>query len=204
MRRGLLLYGFGLIFYEIWAGSILPYYGGDVHRRRLPVHAPVGRPRRDRRGLGASSAPGIQWWTIERTWDGHSTTWLHNPPTSSPRGLLFDLFVNGTHPLFPWLAFLCAGMILGRVLRTDVVEAGVPRRRGDAVRARDAAVRFAHGGRPHPADAGLWPATTRSTAALHYTASALGTARWRFTVVYTAGDVVPDLTAVQCSAPPAR
>ena len=28
MRRGLLLYGFGLIFYEIWAGSILPYYGG--------------------------------------------------------------------------------------------------------------------------------------------------------------------------------
>ena len=27
VRRGLVLYGFGLIFYEIWSGSILPYYG---------------------------------------------------------------------------------------------------------------------------------------------------------------------------------
>jgi uncharacterized protein len=26
------------------------------------------------------------------------------------------VFVNGTHPLFPWLAFLCAGIALGRVL----------------------------------------------------------------------------------------
>ncbi|HEX3088474.1 MAG TPA: DUF418 domain-containing protein, partial [Ilumatobacteraceae bacterium] len=30
--------------------------------------------------------------------------------------LLFDTFVNGTHPLLPWLAFLCAGMALGRYL----------------------------------------------------------------------------------------
>jgi uncharacterized membrane protein YeiB len=30
--------------------------------------------------------------------------------------LVFDTFVNGTHPLLPWLAFLCAGMILGRYL----------------------------------------------------------------------------------------
>jgi uncharacterized membrane protein YeiB len=30
--------------------------------------------------------------------------------------LLFDTFVNGTHPLLPWMAFLCAGMILGRHL----------------------------------------------------------------------------------------
>jgi uncharacterized membrane protein YeiB len=29
---------------------------------------------------------------------------------------VFDTFVRGTHPLLPWLAFLCAGMALGRLL----------------------------------------------------------------------------------------
>lgn len=45
--------------------------------------------------------------------------WLLQPDTlgtRSPRGLLLDTFVNGTHPLLPWLAFLCAGMVLGRHL----------------------------------------------------------------------------------------
>jgi len=70
--------------------------------------------------IGVSAAlagAGIHWWVIEHRMDGLSVAWLTNPPTSSPRGLLFNAFVNGTHPLFPWLAFLCAGMILGRQLR---------------------------------------------------------------------------------------
>ena len=29
---------------------------------------------------------------------------------------MFDLTVNGTHPLLPWMVFLCAGIVLGRVL----------------------------------------------------------------------------------------
>ena len=28
------------------------------------------------------------------------------------------MFVNGTHPLLPWLAFFCAGIVLGRLLAT--------------------------------------------------------------------------------------
>jgi uncharacterized membrane protein YeiB len=32
---------------------------------------------------------------------------------------VFDVFVNGTHPLLPWFAFLCAGIVLGRVLGTS-------------------------------------------------------------------------------------
>ena len=34
------------------------------------------------------------------------------------------MFVNGTHPLLPWLAFLCAGIVLGRALRVGLVAAG--------------------------------------------------------------------------------
>ncbi len=45
------------------------------------------------------------------------SSWLFNTTGKhSPRGLLFDTFLNGTHPLLPWLAFLCAGMILARHL----------------------------------------------------------------------------------------
>jgi len=60
----------------------------------------------------------IRWWTYERGLDGHATDWLTNPEGRSPRGLLFDVFVNGTHPLLPWLGFFCAGIILGRLLGT--------------------------------------------------------------------------------------
>jgi len=118
IRRGLLLYGFGLIFYDIWPGSILPYYGAmfvvaaALFTLATPIIIAVG--------TGAALAgAGIAWWGTERTMDGRAPTWLYNPPNGSPRGLVFDMFVNQTHPLFPWLAFFCAGIALGRVLRTD-------------------------------------------------------------------------------------
>jgi uncharacterized protein len=116
-RRGLVLYGFGLIFYEIWSGSILPYYGAMfviaafIFTLATPWLVAIGVS-------AAVAGAGIHWWAWERTADGHATSWLTNPPPSSPRGLVFNAFVNGTHPLLPWLAFLCAGMILGRMLRS--------------------------------------------------------------------------------------
>ncbi len=48
--------------------------------------------------------------------DGHDTSWLTRPGQGSVRRYVFDVFVNGTHPLLPWFAFLCAGIVLGRVL----------------------------------------------------------------------------------------
>ena len=49
--------------------------------------------------------------------DGHDTTWLTSPDAGARRaGSLLDVFVNGTHPLLPWLAFFCAGIVLGRLL----------------------------------------------------------------------------------------
>ena len=52
---------------------------------------------------------GLQFTEIERR-TRHSE--------DSIRRYLFDVAINGTHPLLPWLAFLCAGMVLGRVLTT--------------------------------------------------------------------------------------
>jgi uncharacterized protein len=114
-RRGLILYGFGMAFDFIWPGTILPYYGA------LFVLAAVLFALRTRwlitiAAAAASAAWLVRWWRYERELDGHDTSWLTNPGARSPRGLLIDVFVNGTHPLLPWLAFFCSGIVLGRIL----------------------------------------------------------------------------------------
>ncbi len=117
VRRGVLLYAFGYFFDWSWSGTILFFYGAffivgavlfTLRTRWLFV---VG-------ALAAIAAAAIQWWAFEAD---HDTSWLLGGWYSlgtyrSPRRLLFDTFVNGTHPLLPWLAFLCVGMILGRHL----------------------------------------------------------------------------------------
>ncbi len=66
----------------------------------------------------AIAGAGLRGWRLDRELDGHSTDWLLTPGNDSIRRYVFDVAVNGTHPLLPWLAFLCAGMILGRLLTT--------------------------------------------------------------------------------------
>jgi uncharacterized membrane protein YeiB len=114
-RRGLILYGFGMAFDFIWPGTILPYYGA------MFVLATVLFTLRTRwlltiAVLAAAAAWTVRWWRYERELDGHDTSWLTNPGPRSPRGLLIDVSLNGTHPLLPWLAFFCTGIVLGRIL----------------------------------------------------------------------------------------
>jgi uncharacterized membrane protein YeiB len=120
VRRGLLLYGGGFLLDWVWPGTILFFYGATfvvaallftLRTRWLVV---VG-------ATSALAAAAINAWVIDRTLDGRPVDWLTSPgtlTTESPRGLLLDTFVNGTHPLLPWMAFCCAGMVLGRVLPT--------------------------------------------------------------------------------------
>ena len=115
VRRGLVLYGGGLLLDLVWPGTILPYYGAMfvlaaalcVARTRWVIATAIG---------AAVAGAGIAWWKLERRLDGHDTSWLTSPGPRSPRGLLLNVAVNGTHPLLPWLAFFCAGIILGRLL----------------------------------------------------------------------------------------
>jgi uncharacterized membrane protein YeiB len=44
---------------------------------------------------------------------GNLTSWL-SPNPNTPRNLLIRTFLDYTHPVFPWFAFFCVGMILGR------------------------------------------------------------------------------------------
>ena len=115
IRRGVALYAFGYVLDWIWSGTILFFYGALF----LVASALFTLRIRWLIAIGATSslaAAGIQWWAFERAAGGHDTAWLLGPSFRSPRGLVFDTFVNGTHPLLPWLTFLCAGMVLGRLL----------------------------------------------------------------------------------------
>jgi uncharacterized protein len=118
--RGLVLYAFGLGFDLVWPGSILPFYGA-----MFAIAALLFTLRSVWIGaIGAAAAVAgwlVSWWLLERRLDGHGTAWLTDPGERSPRGLVFDLFVNGTHPLLPWLAFFCAGMVVGRLLTAGSV-----------------------------------------------------------------------------------
>lgn len=114
VRRGLLLYSGGLLFDFIWPGSILPYYGvmfmlaAFMITLRIRWLVLIGI-------VAAAAGWMIRWWLYERAVAGHSTAWLTEPGARSPMGLVYDVFVNGTHPLLPWLAFFCAGVVLGRL-----------------------------------------------------------------------------------------
>lgn len=118
VRRGLVLYATGLLVDFIWPGTILPFYGAMFALAALLITL------RSRWvllvGLSAALAGwAINWWLYEQRLDGESTTWLTSPGSRSPMGLVYDVFVNGTHPLFPWLAFFCSGIVLGRILSLE-------------------------------------------------------------------------------------
>lgn len=190
VRRGLILYGFGMAFDFVWPGTILPYYGAlfviaaalfTLRTRWLITIAVVA----------ASAAWLVRWWRYERALDGHDTSWLTNPGPRSPRALLIDVSLNGTHPLLPWLAFFCAGIVLGR---------GLVREWWQPVAVATGFVLFS--------GATLINSTAKSDRALvllsddpfergvAYTMSALGTALLAFTAVWWIAERYRDTTTI--------
>lgn len=113
-RRGVFLFGIGLVLQWIWPGTIIFYYGTYFMLAALMA---VWRTRTLAVSIAliALSAAAISGWQLDRQRQGFSTSWL-SPPLNSPRNLLIRTFIDYTHPLLPWMAFLLAGVILGRHL----------------------------------------------------------------------------------------
>jgi uncharacterized protein len=190
VRRGLLLWVVGLAFDELWPGTILVYYGAmfvvAAALWRLPSVAVAA--------VGVASALAgflLRWFVLERELDGLSTGWL-TEPAGTPLGLVIDVFVNGTHPLFPWLAFLCAGIVLGRLFDK-------PWWRGAAIAlgiALFSVATMASVGATGPRR-GVLLASDPYSRSLVYTASALGTALVAFAAVGALADRFGSSAVVQ-------
>lgn len=113
VRRGFVLYVGGMLLEQWWPGTILPFYGAMFVLAavlwRLSSWA-VGAV-----GVTAALAGwALRWWRLDLTNNGSDADWLFAPAEWSPGDLVFGIFVNGTHPLVPWLLFLCAGILVGR------------------------------------------------------------------------------------------
>ena len=115
VRRGLGLYVLGQLLDVIWPGTIIIYYGAMFAIASLLFTLAT----RWIIMIGIAAALAGWWvslWSFWQVEDGASVAWLRSPASDSIRRYVFDLTVNGTHPLLPWLAFLCAGIVLGRTL----------------------------------------------------------------------------------------
>ncbi len=115
VRRGMALYLLGLLLDIVWPGTIIVYYGA------MFVLAAVLFTLATRwiAAVGAGvviAAWALRAWVVRREADGGDVSWLLDPAPGSVRRVLIDVLVVGTHPLLPWLAFLCAGIVLGRLL----------------------------------------------------------------------------------------
>ncbi len=113
-RRGLFLFTLGYGIEWVWAGTILPYYGAYFLAASIIANWSV----RKLIALGAMStlaAATVEWWRLEQSFQGNLTSWLSPSTPNSPRNLLIRLFIDYTHPLFPWLTFFIAGILLGRI-----------------------------------------------------------------------------------------
>ncbi|MEY2626630.1 MAG: hypothetical protein RJB08_389 [Actinomycetota bacterium] len=115
VRRGVFLFAIGSMFEWVWNGTILPYYGlyfvlASVvvtwSRRNLALLA----------GACATFAAALSMWRFFREQDLHSTSWLSPRFPYTPRNFVFRYFVDYTHPIFPWFAFFCIGLIVGKSL----------------------------------------------------------------------------------------
>jgi uncharacterized protein len=119
-RRGVVLLAGGFVLNWIWPGTILFFYGAYF----IVASWLITLRSRWLLAIGVFSvavAQGLQLWSTEREIDGGNIVWLFTSDagaTRSPRELVLDIFVNGTHPLFPWLGFVCLGMVLGRSINS--------------------------------------------------------------------------------------
>ena len=116
-RRGVLLYVVGFFLNFAWPGTILFFYGAyfliAIALIQLSDRALVGVGT-----LSAVIATVVATWSNWKASRGEYVGWLNTDPVSSLQDLVVRTFFDYTHPVFPWLAFLSAGMIIGRHLGT--------------------------------------------------------------------------------------
>jgi uncharacterized protein len=110
-KRALFLFVLGWAFYPVWPADILHFYGLYLAIGAVVLFAP------DRRLLAlAGAAVAIALVFIVsfdpfQNWDLDDYSYRG---ITSPSGFVRNLFFDGFHPVFPWVAFYLFGMWLGR------------------------------------------------------------------------------------------
>jgi len=112
LARAFFLAVIGWPFLIVWEGDILHFYAAYFLAGAFMFHWKIRYHL-----LFAGILPLLFLLVLpvwERNWDFETLTY-NNIWTA--QGQLMSLFLNGFHPLIPWLAFLAVGMALGRYLQ---------------------------------------------------------------------------------------
>ncbi len=111
LKRALFLFVLGWAFFPIWPADILHFYGLYLAVGALVLFAP------DRRLLSLSLLATVVALAFIVTFDPFENWNLDDysyEGLATPSGFIRNLFFDGFHPVFPWVAFYLFGMWLGR------------------------------------------------------------------------------------------
>jgi uncharacterized membrane protein YeiB len=117
LKRAAFLLVVGLSYYSIWSGDILHFYG---------LYVPIGVLflSVSRKWLQTLSflliiaySASLLFFNYEAGWDWNT---LEYTDFFTVNGFFRNLFLNGFHPVFPWIAFLLTGIWIGRINFNDV------------------------------------------------------------------------------------
>lgn len=118
LKRALFLFIFGLLYTPIWPADILHFYGVYIALAAFLLSAPAHRLWRYSGALVLAFVVLFFTLNYEHEWDWNT---LEYDGFWTPRGMVRHLFYNGFHPVIPWLAFLLAGNVLGRLNMSDPI-----------------------------------------------------------------------------------
>ena len=110
-RRGVFLFVLGSGLQWIWPGTIIFYYGAYFMIGGLIALWSTRRLIALSIGSVVVSSSLAAWRAFEFV-NGNPTSWL-SPSPNTPRNLLIRVFVDYTHPVFPWITFFCIGIVIG-------------------------------------------------------------------------------------------
>ena len=111
LKRALFLFIVGLCYTPLWPADILHFYGIYIAVGALVLGASGRWLWGLTAGFGLGFVVLLFVFNYEVGWDFETLTYSG---FWTPRGMIRHLFFNGFHPVFPWTAFLLAGMWLGR------------------------------------------------------------------------------------------
>lgn len=114
LRRAVFLLAIGLLFRQIWEYDILHFYG--IYLMIAAVLLTVSNRNLAIAGFLAAAVFPILYYVLPAQF---GIPFWATTSEFTVREVLIDFFFQGYHPVTPWIAFMIAGMLLGRLDMRD-------------------------------------------------------------------------------------
>lgn len=114
LRRAAFLLAIGLLFRQIWEYDILHFYG--IYLMIAVVLLTVSNRNLAIVGFLAAIVFPVLYYVLPAQ---YGIPFWATTSEFTVREVLIDLFFQGYHPVMPWIAFMVAGMMLGRLDLSD-------------------------------------------------------------------------------------